>query len=247
MAFAVRSRQLAVFSASAPLNIILQLLIWRVLGMPLFLQAPQGHRAGICEGGWIDVVRFQVGLSQRRADWLIQWFCRQALAGSVVARELLEVLGRLSFAGGPLPWMRPFLGPLCAWAAACPCDAKLRLPAKLQIIFVWLAECLAASRAIPCHKLRPLHLGEAFRVDAKAEGDVVVLGGWSLAEGLDNQKAEWFSNLFASLLRWSFRPPCLELFCSRPLLWVQGVLGRGSCAQRAGWTIRVSQTSWRNA
>ena len=58
-------------------------------------------------------------------------------------------------------------------------------------------------------------MGETFRVDAKAESDVVVLGGWSLAEGLDTQKAGWFSfRLSRDEAPWVFEIASLELLAT---------------------------------
>ena len=52
--------------------------------------------------------------SQRKADWLVNWLREVGIAGSVVARDMSQGLGRLGFAAIALDWERPFLGPLCS-------------------------------------------------------------------------------------------------------------------------------------
>ena len=37
------------------------------------------------------------------------------------------------------------------------------------------------------------HLGEVFRLDAKAEGKNVAIGGWRCCEGRPTREAEWFA------------------------------------------------------
>ena len=38
------------------------------------------------------------------------------------------------------------------------------------------------------------NVGEAFRADAKAQGQDVVIGGWECLGGRDSQVARWFSS-----------------------------------------------------
>ena len=45
---------------------------------------------------------------------------------------------------------------------------------------------------MPC-EARAEHLGEVFRLDAKAEGDKVVIGGWRVPASGWACEAEWFS------------------------------------------------------
>jgi hypothetical protein len=134
-----------------------------------------------------------VVLSERRASWLVEWLRRKASEGSVLMRELREVLGRLSFASGPLRWIRPYLGPLYAWCAVCPMGSYHQIPEMLRLIFTWLATAIEARRMVACRVLQPTWKGELIRTDAKAEGDLIVIGGWSLRHGLDPSLASWFS------------------------------------------------------
>ena len=61
---------------------------------------------------------YRLGLTKKRADWLVNWRREVVTAGSVVARDMSQGLGRLGFAAIALDWTRPFLGPLYAWSSA---------------------------------------------------------------------------------------------------------------------------------
>ena len=50
--------------------------------------------------------------TKKRADWPENWLREVVIAGSVVARDTSQGLGRLGFAAIALDWERPFLGPL---------------------------------------------------------------------------------------------------------------------------------------
>ena len=60
----------------------------------------------------------------------------------------------------------------------------LPLPAMLKLIMEWIAEYINSRRFVYCKSLHPQALGEIFRVDAKAEGNEVVLA-WCVGEGLN--------------------------------------------------------------
>ena len=91
--------------------------------------------------------------------------------------ELREGLGRLQFIVGPLEHIRPFLGPLYAWAAAGPRYARPKIP--LMILLKYLAAEVLDFHMVPC-EARANDLGEGFRLDASAEGSPSVrLLRWS--------------------------------------------------------------------
>ena len=58
-------------------------------------------------GYWCDYGRFCFGISEARAKWLIDWIDRALAADGVLLRDFAAVLGRLSFAAGPLERVRP--------------------------------------------------------------------------------------------------------------------------------------------
>ena len=61
---------------------------------------------------------YRLGLTKKRADWVVNWLRKVVIGSSVVARDMYEGLGRLGFAAIALDWERPFLGPLYAWSSA---------------------------------------------------------------------------------------------------------------------------------
>ena len=106
--------------------------------------------------------------------------------------ELREGLGGLQFLAGPVEYVRPFLGPLYAWASIGPRFAKPKLPVMILLIMQYLAEELRGNHMMPCES-RAECLGEVFRLDAKAEGEKVVIGGWRVRGRGAMKEAEWFS------------------------------------------------------
>ena len=55
---------------------------------------------------------YKLGLSLKRATWLVEWLRGLAESGKAEARSFGQGLGRLGFASIVLDWERPFLGPL---------------------------------------------------------------------------------------------------------------------------------------
>ena len=56
----------------------------------------------------------RLGLTKRRADWLVNWLREMVKAGSVTAQDISR--GLLAFAAIALDWEKLFLGPLYAWS-----------------------------------------------------------------------------------------------------------------------------------
>ena len=126
---------------------------------------------------WVHARRFELGVSATRAAWAVGWLTDKAAEKTVRLGELREGLGRLGFLAGPVEYIRPFLGPLYAWASVGPKWARPKLPVMILIIMKYLAEELKENFMMICED-RAQHLGEVFRMDAKAEGEKVVIGGW---------------------------------------------------------------------
>ena len=61
---------------------------------------------------------YKLGLSLKRATWLVEWLRLLARTGKTEAKAFAQGLGRLGFASIALDWERPFLGPLHAWSSA---------------------------------------------------------------------------------------------------------------------------------
>jgi len=108
-------------------------------------------------------------------------------------QDLEAVLGRLCFAVAPLEFLRPFLAPIYAWMAAIGHRGNMDLPWAIRFLFVYLAGKIEGDGRPTV--VRPIghSLGTAFRADAKAEGQEVVVGGWECLGGTPASRARWFS------------------------------------------------------
>ena len=129
-------------------------------------------------------------------------------AGSVDTRELREAIGRMVFVYGALSWDRPFLAPLFAFLKLHAIGVKVALPLYVKIVIKWLRDRLSVRRGHPVREHRR-KLRDAMRVDAKAEGLAVALGGWApqyREDGsVDTRTSKWFSvRLDENTAPWAF-------------------------------------------
>ena len=69
---------------------------------------------GLYIDGWVG----SIGITEKRALWLSRWMKMQITNGATDMRDFTAVLGRLVFTMGPVDYIRPFVAPLFAWAAA---------------------------------------------------------------------------------------------------------------------------------
>ncbi|CAE8648411.1 unnamed protein product [Polarella glacialis] len=134
------------------------------------------------------------GLTDRRASWLAAWAERIADAGSAETRDLRGGLGRLSFSAAILRYLLPSLGPLYAWVAILVPGAVWPIPAALVILLRWIAGKLKQSTLVGL-KFPLVQCGRTlFKADAKAEGDIVVVGGFeNPLPGQTLLQCRWFS------------------------------------------------------
>ena len=83
---------------------------------------------------------YKLGLSLKRATWLVEWLRLLARTGKTEAKAFAQGLGRLGFASIALDWERPFLGPLHAWSSAVQGKpGPLTLPTMVRVLCGWLA------------------------------------------------------------------------------------------------------------
>ena len=136
-------------------------------------------------GYWLDVARFRVGISERRADWVITWLEAMVSAGGTDRKTFEAGLGRLGFVCGAVVFDRPFLAPLHTWAATKGGGCYRAFPTFVRFILAYLARRLRARRTVHCSRGRPRGgvAMERFRSDAKAEGDCIVIGVLGSADG----------------------------------------------------------------
>ena len=169
------------------------LLLMAILEIPLKWAKTSGGFHPEWIGFLFDFEALTVGLSSSRAKWIAGWLDKTASAGIVAIREMMGAIGRVGFAAEVLRHLKPFMAPLYAWMSAGSIGAVLPLPRAIILLMKWIAKQVVLS---PCVTLRrcPVHMGEWFRADAKAEGSLVVVGGWDVrTSGGDPSKAAWFS------------------------------------------------------
>ena len=155
-------------------------------------------------GYLLDYARFEMGITESRAMWCVQWLRDKVRERRVPLGELREGLGRLVFVSGPVEHIRPMLGPLFAWSSSGARFLKPRLPTMLMIIMEFLAGQLEKSHMSGCRE-ESKDMGELFRLDAKAEGQEVAIGGWLCADGRATRDAPWFSvKLTRQNAAWAF-------------------------------------------
>ena len=148
---------------------------------------------------------YKLGLSLKRATWLVEWLRLLARTGKTEAKAFAQGLGRLGFASIALDWERPFLGPLHVWSSAVQGKpGALTLPTMVRVLCGWLADRLESGGRL--QKPEPLLEGEAplsFFTDAKAEAGRAWVRGF--LELVDGCQGPWFSlEVVESWAPWAF-------------------------------------------
>ena len=143
-------------------------------------------------GYQIDVQKFTKGMSEKKVKWIVEWLERHRASGGVTGRDLKSALGRFSFVAGALQHVRPFLGPIFAWAAVLAPGTFAKFPEAVAVLLDFIQgevvkEAMTRPRRL---ESRPV---EKFRVDAKAEADLIVIGGWEIPASGRTEDARWFS------------------------------------------------------
>jgi hypothetical protein len=93
---------------------LLHLFVLVVINIPLSWDNAKGGPRLSGFDHWVDIGRFELGVSASRAAWAPNWLTEKATQGRVKVGELQEGLGRLQFITGPAELLRPFFGPLGA-------------------------------------------------------------------------------------------------------------------------------------
>ena len=142
-----------------------------------------------------DYSAFSMGLSLRRASWLVDWIGSLRERKEVTFREFSAGLGRLGFSALALPWEKPLLGPLYTWASAIQANkGAMTIPWAVQFILDWVAQRLKTGGHMEIVKRPPSSSANTVRIwtDAKATEHPAWVGGW-LEECEDSMKCRWFS------------------------------------------------------
>ena len=88
-------------------------------------------------GYTVDIHTWQIGVSEKKVEWLKSWAKLALSQGRMLGREFKAGLGRLGFLAGISKRSRPFLAPLCASSAQVRGGSylDLHLAVKLAIKF----------------------------------------------------------------------------------------------------------------
>ena len=141
-------------TARGRIGIVLSYLYLSAMGYPFKWAKTRGGFEVEWLGMETEYSSYKLGLTHKRASWLVSWLREKVREGQVTAREMSQGLG-----------------PLYAWSAAIQGKAGLmKIPAMIKVIFCWLADRLETGDRLqrPC---RPPSGDEeiVFFTDAKAE------------------------------------------------------------------------------
>eukprot|EP00435_Cladocopium_sp_Y103_P007668 s5210_g2.t1 len=170
------------------------LIAWIMFGAPF--RWPK-FRGGVClefVGFFMDYCKFEVGLSERRTNWIVQWIKEaQANRGVVAHRSFVELVGRLVYASQVLTWLRGFMAPLHSWKAAIAPGTVATMPRTVSVVLLFISSMLQSGFHRTSGKSPIKREGQAFRTDAKCEEGRIVLGGWEVGKTSDPKKSRWFA------------------------------------------------------
>ena len=183
--------KLVVSGPSKYVDLWAMIVLWLMVGAPFSWKKFRGGLALDYVGFWTDYAKFKVGLSEKRAGWVIKTVESLAENQYVMSgRAFSELLGRLGYAALAVPWLRPLLGPLYAWDGILSPFMAARVPAlTLELI---ASRFRGGDYTSDCWSPKPIP-GDSFRTDAKCETGRIVLGGWEVGQSGDCKDARWFA------------------------------------------------------
>ena len=146
-------------------------------GIPLSLGKTSGSDVVTWEGFELRHRSCQLGLSERRAQWIINWTKKIAASTSVNVSTFEEGLGRVMYVAGALEYERPFFEPLYRFMSLHPRNSVRLVPAyvnSLSHLATQLELCRHCSCAVEIHSWET-----APRVDAQVSEKRTGIGGWA--------------------------------------------------------------------
>ena len=186
--------KLVVSGATKYLDLWSMIVVWLLVGTPFSWKKFRGGLELDYVGFWTDYARFQIGLNEKRAAWVIKTVESLATSQYVMnGRAFSELLGRLGYAALAVPWLRPLLGPLYAWDGVLTPFMAARVPALAALTLELIATRFRLGDFTSvCWSPTPL-AGDCFRTDAKCETGRIVLGGWEVGDPPVCKQARWFA------------------------------------------------------
>ena len=189
------------------LSMVFALYYLALLGVPMKLEKFHGGFRVEWIGLFVDYTTYSVGLSEKRAGWLITWIHDALAAGKVGTRDFASAVGRLGFAVTALFYEKAFLGILYLWSGAISGASApiVTIPWAVRFILSWISKRLSGPGRLQEVPSVPIPGGELFRSDAKAEGGLATVGGWECAGGTLPASARWFAlSIEKSWAPWAF-------------------------------------------
>ena len=171
---------------------VLAFAIMAIFGAPFKWGKQRGGLVTEWVGITVNYPSYSMGLSKRRASWAIQWIESLRERKQVAFREFA---GRLGFAALALPWTKPFLGPLYAWASAIQGNkGEMTIPWAVLFILEWVKEKMKDGMHMEVVEIPRTPADSALIVwtDAKATDERAWIGGW-LQESSEVGECRWFS------------------------------------------------------
>lgn len=94
---------------------VLAYALMAALGAPFKWAKQRGGLVTEWVGLTTNYQTFSMGLSEKRAGWIVGWVESLRVRKEVTYHEFAAGLGRFGFSALALPWERPLLGPLYVW------------------------------------------------------------------------------------------------------------------------------------
>ena len=186
------------------LHLWIWVLAFELIGAPFGYHKFKGGLVSNFVGFHLRYDLCQVGISDKRGEWLCGWVDQVSSKNFVVAtRDFSEFLGRLGFVSQLLTWMKPHLAPLYSWAAAMAPGTVGRLPETVILTILYIASELRRKSFLVSAKVPEQFGSEVFRTDAKCTDVEVVIAGWEC--GSDDPR--WFAiSIDESMAPFLFKP-----------------------------------------
>ena len=186
------------------LHLWIWVLAFELIGTPFGYHKFKGGLVSNFVGFHLRYDWCQVGISDKRGEWLCAWVDQVSSKNFVVAtRDFSEFLGRLGFVSQLLTWMKPHLAPLYSWAAAMAPGTVGRLPETVILTILYIASELRRKSFLVSAKVPEQYGSEVFRTDAKCTDVEVVIAGWEC--GSDDPR--WFAiSIDESMAPFLFKP-----------------------------------------
>ena len=171
---------------------LLWLFVLELAEVPLSWEKVHGGDVVQWIGYELDIRNFKKGVSEKKVKWVSEWIGRRLAEGGTVGRELKSALGRLVFVAGALHHVRPFLGPIFGWAAVLKGGIFAKTPDAVALLLKFIEKQIQEEPMTKVSRVKEDPV-DAFRIDAKAEQEEIVIGGWETYDGACMEKARWFS------------------------------------------------------